>query len=169
MQKSRKVGYGAIAKRITGFSLGPFGISWAPAEDKREIVRKLIVFLEDRRVLFVPYHMEFGPWVVESVLEIRKELTQTLKKFPDTDPTSQVLRTMRAACRKFLQEYDSSKPRIYGFLYEMGLAIHLGELRAVIGLTLAQLCMAYKINVEHELASIFPISDEELEQHKIVD
>jgi len=166
MQKRRKVGYKAIAKRITGISLGPFGVSWTPSENKREIIRKLIVFLEDRRVLFVPYHMEFGPWVVESVLEIRKELTQTLKQFPDDDPTSQVLRTMRAACRKFLQEYDSSKPRIYGFPYGMGLAIHIGELRAVIGLILAQLCSAYKIGVESELASIFPISDEESEQDK---
>ena len=166
--RQKKIKYKDIKKRITGVSLGPFGISWTPSPDKRDIIHKLIVFLEDRKVLFVPYHMEFGPWVVESVLEICKELTETLKQFPVEDPTTKTLRMMRGACRKFLQEYNSSKPRIYGFHNEMSLAIYLGELRGLIGLAIAQLCSAYKINVEPELASIFPILDKETKKEKSV-
>lgn len=168
MKKRGKVGYKSIAKRITGITIGTFGFNWKPLKDKREIISKLIVFLEDRRVLYVPYHMEFGPWVVNSIIEIRKEITETMKQFTDDDPTLQVLETMRAACRKFLQEYDSSKPKIYGFSYEMRLAIYLGEFRAVMGLALAQICSVYKVDVKQELASIFPISDEESKQNKTI-
>jgi hypothetical protein len=168
MAKRKKITHKDIAKRITGFSLGPFGVSWTPRPDKREIIRQLIVFLEDRRVLYNPYDMEYGKWVNQSILEVRKELTDTLKKFPDDEPTIQILRTMRSSCRKYLQECDTTKPRIYGFQYEMKLAIHLGELRGVFGLALAQLCIAYKIDVEPELASIFPVSDKDSKDNKTV-
>jgi hypothetical protein len=157
--KKRKISYRAVAKRLNGVTIGPVGVSWTPAKEKREIIRGLLTFLEDRRSLFASYDREHGPWVVQSVLEIRKELTDTLKEFPEDDPTCQVLRTMRAACRKFLDKYDISRPRIYGLDREMELATHLGELRAIIGLSLAQLCASYKLDIEPELASILPASD----------
>lgn len=159
--KRKKLGYKTIAKRITGITVGPFGVSWTPSQDTRKIIRGLLVFLEDRRVLFAPYHMEYGPWVMQSVLEIRKELTKLLKNIPEDDPTSDVLRTMRGACRKFLQEYDNPKPKLIGFPYEMKLAFDLGEFRGIFGLAIARLCVAYKTNVEPHLAEIFPLSDEE--------
>jgi len=158
--KKRKVSWRGIAKRISGLTLGPVGASWTPAKDKREIIRSLLTFFEDRRALFAPYDREYGPWVVRSVLDIRKELTDTLKEFPEDDPTCQVIRMMRAACRKFLDEYDESKPRIYGVEREAELCTYLGELRAVVGLGVAQLCASYKLDVESELASILPVGDE---------
>ena len=92
------VSFKKVALRITGFSTPIFGVSWNPPEDKREIVRRLVTFLEDRRVLYQPYEVEYGPWVTTSVLEIRQELTETLKKCPEDPALIEPLRAMRAAC-----------------------------------------------------------------------
>jgi len=150
-----------IAHSITGFSTPIFGVSWNPPEDKREIVRRLVAFLEDRRALYQPYGMEYGPWVTNSVLEMRRELTDTLKQCPEDPALVEPLKAMRAACRKYLNETDPHRRRIhspYGghLLY----ASALGELRGVFGLHLARLCVAFGIAVEAELASIFPAADE---------
>lgn len=47
-----------IIARLTGFSTPVFGIQWNPPESQRTVARRVIAFLEDRRVLFVPSEME---------------------------------------------------------------------------------------------------------------
>jgi hypothetical protein len=42
-----------IAKRLTGISTPIGGISWTPPVDERDVAKKLLVFLEDRRALFM--------------------------------------------------------------------------------------------------------------------
>jgi len=61
-----------LAHRLTGFSLLFFGVQWTPPADEREIVRGLLMALEDRRVLFVPHHLEVVSQVTSSVLQIRE-------------------------------------------------------------------------------------------------
>jgi len=161
MQK-RKVSFKDVALSVTGFSTPFFGVSWNPPPNKRKIARHLITFLEDRRALYQPYDLEHGPWVTESILEIRHELTDILKSCPQDDDLVEPLRAMRAACRKYLDATDPHARRIhhpYGgdFLY----ASALGELRGVFGLHLARVCVAYGIDVEEELASMFPVVDSE--------
>lgn len=69
----------SLARRLTGFSLPFFGVQWTPPADEREIVRGLLTALEDRRVLFVPHHLEVVSHVTSSVLQIREILTKTLQ------------------------------------------------------------------------------------------
>jgi hypothetical protein len=47
-----------IISRLTGFSTPIFGAQWNPPELQRVVARRVIAFLEDRRVLFVPSEME---------------------------------------------------------------------------------------------------------------
>ena len=75
-----KTSFTKIAKSLTGFSTPFFGVSWNPPETDREKARKLIIFLEDRRVLFYPYDMEIPFQVNESILEIRRYLTEVLQR-----------------------------------------------------------------------------------------
>ena len=153
-----KIKYAKIAKSLTGFSTPFFGVSWNPPESDRDIVRKLITFLEDRRALYNPFDIETPMFVDQSLLEVRKELTNILQKVGDNPDISPHLRAMRAACRKYLNEVgDQNRPRFHGREFETFAA--LGELRTVFGIQIAQLAVKYGIDVEEELTSIFPIED----------
>jgi len=67
-----------IANRITGFSVPIFGISWNPPEPEIDIAKRVLVFLEDRRVLYNPYHLEVVDHCIQSVLEIRDFMTDQI-------------------------------------------------------------------------------------------
>ncbi len=162
MKKSRRLPFREVAERITGISTPVFGVSWNPPESSREIVRRLVASLEDRRALYADFHMEYGPWVERSVLEMRAELTNVLKSCPEDEQLTGPIRAMRAACRKFLNEMGppSSRRRMF-YPPEVMMWQALGELRGVFGLHLARLCAAFGVDVEPELASIFPAAEEE--------
>jgi hypothetical protein len=157
---SDRLSFRKIADRITGLSTPVFGISWTPPEDKREVVRRLVAFLEDRRALYQGFHMEYSPWVEQSVLEMRKELTNVLQTCAEDQELTGPIRGMRAACRKFLNEVGHPGRR-HSMRNEAALWQALGELRGVFGLHLARLCAAYGVDVEPELATILPESDAE--------
>jgi hypothetical protein len=160
MTHSRRVPFADIARRITGFSTPVFGVSWSPPETKRDVVRKLVGFLEDRRALYTDYVMEYGPWVERSVLEMRAELTNVLKACPEDKELTEPIRAMRAACRKFLDRMGGPGSRQRQFYPNDALTWQaLGEMRGVFGLHLARLCAAYGVDVEPELATIFPEAD----------
>jgi hypothetical protein len=153
-----KIEYKKFAKSLTGFSTPIFGLSWTPPESDREIVRRLITFLEDRRVLYNPYDIEDFGFVDQSLLEIRKELTGLLQSIGENPEISPQLRAVRAACRKYLDEVSNRrKPRFhYGGFKTL---IALGELRAVFGISIGQLAVKHGIDVEEDLPSILPIED----------
>jgi hypothetical protein len=72
----KQVKFKGIASRITGFSIPVFGISWNPPEPEAAIARKVLAFLEDRRVLFNPYHREIADQCVQFVLDVRRVLDE---------------------------------------------------------------------------------------------
>jgi len=160
-----KINFKKIAKSLTGFSTPIFGVSWSPAESDREIVRKLITFFEDRRALYNPYNRETPMWVMESVLEIRKKLTDTLEILDENSDISPHLRAMRAACRKFMDETESQKRHRYPYWRDVFTV--LGEMRAIFGIHIAQLCVKYGIDIEGDLATILPIEDNETKKTRI--
>jgi hypothetical protein len=160
-----KINFKKIAKSLTGFSTPIFGISWSPPKSDREIVRKLIIFFEDRRALYNPYNMETPAWVIESVLEIRKKLTDVLGTLDQNSDISPHLRAMRAACRKFMDETENQKRGRYPYFGNIFTA--LGEIRAIFGIHIAQLCVKYGIDVEGDLATILPVEDEKRKIQKL--
>ena len=155
--KKGKIAAKSLAHRLTGFSLPFFGVQWTPPADEREIIRGLLTALEDRRVLFVPYHLEVVSQVTSSVLQMRELLTETLQALPETARAAGSIRAMRSACRKFLEEPhpdfgdEEGSPPFF---------VALGELRATFGTHVAALAYQYGIDVEGELASILPSADE---------
>jgi hypothetical protein len=64
-----------VIARITGISVPAFGLQWTPPEADRAIAKRVLTFLEDRRVLYVPSEMEVPYHGVQSVLHIREFLT----------------------------------------------------------------------------------------------
>ena len=154
-----------IIRRITGISTPIFGISWNPDKTEGDVARQVIVYLEDRRVLYVPSEMEDPSHCVESVIQIREFLTSRISDLPENAELSQSLRAMRAACRKFLDKVGSKNgdPIRYGAIrnhwasWEFNSAV--GELRGVFGVQIAKIAVSYGINVEDGLASILPGED----------
>lgn len=67
-----------IAHRLTGISSPFFGVSWVPPEADVTIAQRVLVFLEDRRVLFAPTEMEAPDHCIQSVLAIRAFVTEQL-------------------------------------------------------------------------------------------
>ena len=150
-----------ILKKLSGISTPVFGISWNPTESERDVVRKLFIFLEDKRVLFYPFHMEMPYHVNLSVLDIRKYLTDEILKLEENSVLVPTLKLLRAACRKFLDAVgveQSGRHRRNMIKDEM---IALGELRAIFGIELAKISVKYGIDFPQSLEIILPIEDTE--------
>ena len=107
----------------------------------------------------VPHHC------VESILRIREFLTDEIARLPEEAELASSLRALRAACRKFLDAVNEGEDRIVRFGSHPGHYASwrfngaLGSLRGVFGVHLARLAAAYGLDVEDELASIFPELD----------
>lgn len=65
-----------IINRITGISVPVFGVQWNPPETEISKARRIITFLEDRRVLYAPENLENIDHCIESILRIREFLTR---------------------------------------------------------------------------------------------
>ncbi|MRH02427.1 hypothetical protein GIY21_19185 [Xanthomonas sontii] len=151
-----------IASRLTGISSPVFGVSWNPPESDRAIARRVIAYLEDRRVLYVPSEAELPEHCIHSVLEIRRFLTNELGSLPPDGSIAQALSAMRAACRKFLETVQADNGVIvrhgssHGHYASWVFIGALGELRGVFGVHIAALAAAYGLDIEQQLAAIIP-------------
>jgi hypothetical protein len=154
-----------VASRLTGFSVPVFGVSWNPPEPEVTVARRVLVFLEDRRVLFNPYHLEVAEQCVRSVSDIRRFLTEEIGRHPGDSKLAEHLRGIRAACRKFLDDTSSRgsrrflRPHFAG-PFEAEFFTELGELRATIGHHVAALAVMHGLDVEGELERTLPERDE---------
>lgn len=132
------------------------------------MARRVMRFLEDRRVLYNPLAWEEPGHCVESVLEIRRFLT---KELGDVQPASELaprLKAVRGACRKFLDAMQHElgsrvvRPHLYGS-DSFGFYSALGEFRGAIGPHVAAIAVQYGIDVEDDLARVLPAADGELD------
>ena len=163
MIKKLKLKGQAIARRLTGISCPIAGISWTPPVDEQDKARRLLTFLEDRRALYHPYHMEVGPYVIESILKIRERLTVDLEAVSKSSVLGESLSAMRAACRAFLDKTQKTDMRRY---FMNGLIIDaLAELRTRFGVHIARLACAYDLEIDEPLTSTLP-PDPEVETEK---
>ncbi len=158
--------FAEVCSHLTGLSCPIFGASWNPPEPQRVSARRVLAFLEDRRVLYSPSEMEVPQHCVDSVLKIREFLTAEIGKLETTNDLAQTLRAMRAACRKFLALTDG--PRGNEVLrfgahpnhwanWEFGSS--LGEMRGVFGIQIARLAASHGLDVEDDLGAILPAED----------
>jgi hypothetical protein len=156
------VKFSEIANRLTGISTPFGGASWQPADLEVSAARRVIAFLEDRRVLYEPGQMEVPSHCVHSVIEIRRCLSEELGKLENGSELAASLRAMRAACRKFLERVGTDGDRVIHFANDQGHYASwtfygaLGELRGTFGVHVAKIAAAFQLDVEDRLASILP-------------
>ncbi|MFF3847000.1 DUF6650 family protein [Streptomyces sp. NPDC002328] len=153
-----------IMRRIKGFSTPLGGVDWDLPLPQRAVAKKVVVYLEDRRVLTMPravmHAVEEPDHCVASVLQIRETLTQILMD-PDTgDDLAENLKAMRAACRRFLNAAGPNHSgHVHGHFESATFGAALGELRAVFGIQLGVIAARYKLELSEELADILPAPD----------
>lgn len=151
-----------IANRLTGISTPIIGVSWQPAGSETAAARRVVAFLEDRRVLYNPGEMEVPAHCVSSVLQIRHFLTAEIGSLGGKSELGASLRAMRAACRKFLDAVGGEDSEIALHAREPGHYASwtfygaLGEMRGVFGIHLARVAALFRIDIEDELAAILP-------------
>lgn len=154
-----------ILNRLNGISTPIGGVSWNPPSLEIESARRVIAFLEDRRVLYNQSEVEMPDHCVQSVIEIRRHLTGELGRLDAMGELAPHLRVMRAACRKFLdglpQRADRWSWRDPGHYAGWTFLTALGELRGSFGMQIAAVAAAYKLDIEEPLASILPAEDVE--------
>ena len=151
---------------MTGTSTPIFGVSWNPSEADSATAKRIINFLEDRRVLYAPSEMEVPRHCVDSVLHIRRFLTSEVGRSDLDSELAADLKAMRKACRKFLQIVNTDPDQIIPFASQLGHYASwifygsLGEMRGVFGIHIAKIAAQYGLDIEDELASILPASME---------
>lgn len=149
MRKNKKLlRFQEIASRLNGVQTQVFGVQWVPTEPERKVVRDVLTFFEDRRVLYNPCAWELEQEVTDSVLRIREVLTEAIQRLGEDSHAAPAMRAMRAACREYL---DRSRHH-----FSHDLSIGLGRLRALFGLQIAFLAIQCGIDLEDDLASIIP-------------
>jgi len=157
-----------VRRRVNGFSLPIVGagVQWETVESTKAAARRVLAFLADRRVLFNPYWQEEAAHCVESVLEVRRMLTDEIGGLHDDQALVPHLDAMRAACRQFLDRVgsvtDDDHHRGLWVAYrelnhhEVPLVIGLGELRASMGIQVGLIAATFEIDVPDTLVEILP-------------
>ena len=132
-----------------------FGAGWDWPDTDAEVVRRLIVFLEDRRVL----GYGSGCWdvgqAVQSVLQIRGELTKTLQELAPKSGASEAVRALRQACVVFLDDVDSD----HGCGCNQRFSLPLGELQRSFVLWTRVLAKEHHVTVQGPLAWPLHVAD----------
>jgi hypothetical protein len=147
--------FSEIGQKINGIGISTpifgFSVNWNPSESAKQIAREVIIFLENRRVLYNPYSMETYSHCLNSANQMRDFLTDKITKVP-SDDLEKHLRAMRKACINFVQLLTQHYPQQF-------IGEGLGELRATLGLHIGILAAQYGIDIEDDLATIIPTAD----------
>jgi len=149
--------------KFKNFTLGPTGPSatWEIGPDEAEVARRVILFLENRRVLFGERHMEDEMHCVTSAIEIRNYLTTEMASTRKGGFLECSLRAMRLGCERFVDAAGPNAQNFVGSAYpQTAFWLALGELRALVGQQLGMLSSTYDIEIEHALAQIVPVEPE---------
>ena len=148
--------------RLTGFSTPIFGASWTAATAERDIASELLLRLEDRRVLYSPSEAEIPHHCIQSVMEVRHILSDTLVKTGGSGVLADHIRAMGAASRRFLDRVGAGGRPDYGAMRSEGHYLSwefldaLGQFRGIVGVHIAAIAARFDLTVNGALTAVLP-------------
>jgi hypothetical protein len=152
--------------RPTGIGGFGFSINWEKEPGDEDVARRVVTFLENRRLLFGERHCEDELECVHSAIEIRNRLTDELAQAKPGKSLDGSIRAMRVAFREFVEAAGPGARNFmqrYGFPGMDPFSTALEKLRTLVGLHLQVIADRYDINIEPDLAQILPpdVSDDD--------
>ena len=149
-----------VRYRLTGGTIGPVGGQWERKDDDREIARRVLNLLTNRRMLYRDFSVEIEEHCVESACLAREKLGEHLDN-PEISPAlAQRLQLLQRLFRQFVDESGPSGDDPWGReLRRMAtdpLSMALGRLRGLVGVQVGELAGEYDLDVSEELATIVP-------------
>lgn len=148
-----------VRYRLTGITAGSVGAQWEKRDDDREIARRILNLLSDRRLLWKDFSLEIEEHCVQSANRIREELGKHLDH-PDIGPElAEQVRAMQRTLRDFVDQVGPAGDdwnRDWRPIGTDPLSVALGRLRAVVGGQVGYLAARYDLEVSEELATVVP-------------
>jgi hypothetical protein len=97
---------------------------------------------------------------IKPQLHLRHFLTEKMNDLDQNSELAKNMKTMRAACRKFLDIAQSPDIQHFSHGSYQSWVFYgsLGEMRGVFGMCLSQILLSYGLGIEKDLASILPTS-----------
>ena len=146
-----------FGKRLTGVSggtaLGSAGVQWENIPTDKNLARRVLVDLEDRRLLFAHFSDEDLHECRSSAGSLRDFLGSIRK----SDHIGKVLDRELAAAQRSLREFQQQIGHLRGdHVAPQDLIAPLSILRHVLGITIGDLAAQYNLEVSNELAEIVP-------------
>lgn len=155
-----------ILPRLNGFSTPVFGVSWTPPEPERAVARRVLAYLENKRVLYNLTEYEYPIPCWNSVNEVREKLSTELGIVEPSSHISSQLRGIRAACLQFVNTCENQGLLVKAIRDYAYPAKHwefidaLKGLRTQVGFRIAALAITYGLDVDEPLASALPAEAE---------
>lgn len=144
--------FGNQSIRITG--VGPWSAQWEYLETNRDIARRVLADLEDRRVLFYSHGREDPEFCRRSAHEIRQLMKRELSKVEQGDDMDRALRAIRNAAREFV---DQAGPDSQRFLNDMqAFEKGLEDMRIAMAPFIRGMATAYAVLIDHVLDENLP-------------
>lgn len=144
--------FGNQSIRITG--IGPWSTQWEYLETNRDIARRVLADLEDRRVLFYTHGREDPEFCRRSAHEIRQLMKRELPKVEQGDDMDRALRAIRNAARDFV---DEAGPNSQQFVQNMpAFERSLEDMRIAMAPYIRGMAVAYEVLIDHVLDENLP-------------
>jgi len=145
-------------------TFGAAGAQWERKDDDREIARRVLNLLADRRMLWKDFSLEVEEHCVKSANQIRRDLGSHLDNPEISDHLASRIRVLQSLFRAFVDEIGpgGDDPGCYRWRSAGTdpLSMALGRLRGLVGVQIGVLASEYDLDVSDELATIIPDQDE---------
>ena len=150
-----------ILQSINGVSSPIGGISWEHDESEKDIARKEMVFLNDRRVLYEPESVEVSSQCIASIQEIRKHTRDLMENIKNQDSLIfKYLDNICECCRVFLTKYQENEYHHILFVgkdlngKQIAFLMGLNDYRRKMARIIKEISMKYKIKLPVHLQDL---------------
>lgn len=146
--------------RLTGITIGPASGQWERKDDDREIARRVVNLLADRRMLWKDFSREVEEHCVQSANEVRRSLGAHMDNPEISRHLAERVSLLQLLFRSFVDDLEHDGVDSWRYRWSSvgtdPLSVALGRLRGLVGVQVGALASDYDLEVPDDLARIVP-------------